>query len=409
MTLTDLSQILVGYKKRQLCLNFLFPVIDNNMNLLNKNFEKKNIEQYGSSSFEQLINLKCDNRLQKNSFTTIFINTLVKYNEDIGIDNILQKYYDNSILTIKEPIKEKFEKCLDCICQSNLILKKYIDIIYTYIRYEQYDIALFLMVSTLMLSSTIKNDFENKLNKNKTATIFENKINLYENFKKSLEIIDGFEMYKKHIDDKDFSFQEYIPIKQETLETIKNEIQSNTITLIQEETISFTSKYTNTRDDINRNYFVPLLKDNTCTELHILSRFANGWSRSEEYELLINRLEENTLIVKMLLMDINTSFANIYNDAQNHIEINPARIFENLAKKYPNNFFLRYVTVPLTNGIVHDVTNQKLRVDYLIIPPVSNKRLIHYFSKNNPNETLYYNQYSNQFDKIWNEYSKEVK
>lgn len=409
MTLTDLSQILVGYKKRQLCLNFLFPVIDNNMNLLNKNFEKKNIEQYGSSSFEQLINLKCDNRLQKNSFTTIFINTLVKYNEDIGIDNILQKYYDNSILTIKEPIKEKFEKCLDCICQSNLILKKYIDIIYTYIRYEQYDIALFLMVSTLMLSSTIKNDFENKLNKNKTATIFENKINLYENFKKSLEIIDGFEMYKKHIDDKDFSFQEYIPIKQETLETIKNEIQSNTITLIQEETISFTSKYTNTRDDINRNYFVPLLKDNTCTELHILSRFANGWSRSEEYELLINRLEENTLIVKMLLMDINTSFANIYNDAQNHIEINPARIFENLAKKYPNNFFLRYVTVPLTNGIVHDVTNQKLRVDYLIIPPVSNKRLIHYFSKNNPDETLYYNQYSNQFDKIWNEYSKEVK
>lgn len=390
MTLTDLSQILVGYKKRQLCLNFLFPVIDDNTNLLNKNFKKQNTEQYGSSSFEQLINLKCDNKLQKNSFTTIFINALVKYNEDIGIDNILQKYYDNSILTIKEPIKEKFEKCLDCICQSNLILKKYIDIIYTYIRYEYYDIALFLMVSTLMLSSTIKNDFENKLNKNKTTIIFENKINLYENFKKSLEIIDDFEMYKKHIDDKDFSFQEYIPIKQETLETIKNEIQSDTITLIQKQTISFTSKYTNSRDDINRNYFVSLLKDNTCTELHILSRFANGWSRSEEYELLTNRLEENTLIVKMLLMDISTSFAHIYNDAQNHIEINPARIFENLAKKYPNNFFLRYVTVPLTNGIVHDVANQKLRVDYLIIPPVSNKRLIHYFSKNNPDETLYY-------------------
>lgn len=390
MTLTDLSQILVGYKKRQLCLNFLFPVIDDNTNLLNKNFKKQNTEQYSSSSFEQLINLKCDNKLQKNSFTTIFINALVKYNEDIGIDNILQKYYDNSILTIKEPIKEKFEKCLDCICQSNLILKKYIDIIYTYIRYEYYDIALFLMVSTLMLSSTIKNDFENKLNKNKTTIIFENKINLYENFKKSLEIIDDFEMYKKHIDDKDFSFQEYIPIKQETLETIKNEIQSDTITLIQKQTISFTSKYTNSRDDINRNYFVSLLKDNTCTELHILSRFANGWSRSEEYELLTNRLEENTLIVKMLLMDISTSFAHIYNDAQNHIEINPARIFENLAKKYPNNFFLRYVTVPLTNGIVHDVANQKLRVDYLIIPPVSNKRLIHYFSKNNPDETLYY-------------------
>ena len=45
MTLTDLSQILVGYKKRQLCLNFLFPVIDDNTNLLNKNFKKQNTEQ----------------------------------------------------------------------------------------------------------------------------------------------------------------------------------------------------------------------------------------------------------------------------------------------------------------------------------------------------------------------------
>lgn len=210
----------------------------------------------------------------------------------------------------------------------------------------------------------------------------------------------------------DFSSDETsgnIPIKQETLEITKNEVQSNTMTLIQEETISFTSKYTNTRDDINRNYFVPLLKDNTCTELHVLSRFANGWSHGQEYELLTSRLEDNTLTVKMLLMDINTSFAYIYNDAQNHIEINSARIFEDLAQRYPNNFFLRYVTVPLTNGIVHDVANQKLRVDYLIIPPVSNKRLIHYFSKNNPDEALYYEQYSTQFDKIWNEYSKEVK
>lgn len=158
----------------------------------------------------------------------------------------------------------------------------------------------------------------------------------------------------------DFSSDETsgnIPIKQKTLETTKNEVQSNTITLIQEETISFTSKYTNTRDDINRNYFVPLLKDNTCTELHILSRFANGWSTGEEYELLTKRLEEKTLIVKMLLMDVNTSFAYIYNDTQNHIKINPAQIFKNLAQRYPNNFFLRYIIVPLTNGIVHDVTN----------------------------------------------------
>lgn len=117
MTLIDLSQILVGYRTRQASLNFLFPIIDENTNLLNKNFENKNTENYGSSSFEQLINLNCDNKLQKNSFTTIFINTLVKYNEDedIGIDTILQKYHDNSILKVPKYISERFEKALDCI------------------------------------------------------------------------------------------------------------------------------------------------------------------------------------------------------------------------------------------------------------------------------------------------------
>lgn len=389
MNLTDLSLLLIGKASKRKTVSLFFPNIPSkSRNILDINIKGNSISD---STLSRIINFDYSSNLRSNSINTTFIDILIKINQSNESFNSLLNAYTEIIDNIEDFSQNNnrklpccFKDCLVLIDKSKLIPTKYLNIITTYILNEKYNIVLFLMGSLLILSSVIK----------KKETFDENDIR-YQNLNQALDIIQDFANYSKYLDTKNYLYQEYVPITQETL--------------IQEETISFTSKYTNTRDDINRNYFVPLLKDNTCTELHILSRFANGWSRSEEYELLINRLEENTLIVKMLLMDINTSFANIYNDAQNHIEINPARIFENLAKKYPNNFFLRYVTVPLTNGIVHDVTNQKLRVDYLIIPPVSNKRLIHYFSKNNPDETLYYNQYSNQFDKIWNEYSKEVK
>lgn len=388
MNLTDLSLILIGKVSKRRTVSLFFPNIPSrNSNILDINIKKSNIS---NSTLSRIINFNYSGNLRSNSINTTFIDILIKITQNDDFNSLLKAYTEiiDDIEYFSQQNNRKvidcFKDCLTLIDKNDLVPKKYLNIINTYILNEKYNVALFLMGSLLILSSVIKNK----------ENFDENDIR-YKNLNQALEIIQDFENYAKYLNQEDYFYQEYIPIEKEILETNNKE------------TISF--HYTNTHDDINRNYFIPLLKDKTCTELHILSRFANGWSTGEEYELLTKRLEEKTLIVKMLLMDVNTSFAYIYNDTQNHIKINPAQIFENLAQKYPNNFFLRYITVPLTNGIVHDVTNQKLRVDYLIVPPVSNKRLVHYFRKNNPDEAWCYEQYSTQFDKIWNEYSKDIK
>lgn len=400
MILIDLSNALIGKSKRKLCLNFLFPNIYDNKNLLNKNFSE--IENFSSDSYKRLINLEFDNKLNTNSYATIFIYTLLKYNNIIGIDNILGKYNDTLVDALDDfsQYSERFKQSLDYIYHNELIPKKYIDIIYTYIKYEYFDCALFLIVSTLMLSTTMQNDADGKLNKHKTTIDDTGKtVNLYNNFKEVVTIIDSFENYKDYMKEKDFIFEEYIPIKQETLEVNKQEIQSDNVTIIQKKNISFNF------NNKNQYFFESLLDDLTCKEIHILSRFAHSWAYHDTYEKMFNRLEKNSLTIKMLLMDINVPFAELYNDKQNSIKYNYFGIFEDLSKRFPDNFQIKYVTIPLTNRIFQDCSNHKMRVDFLTMPPITKDVFKQYFDKNNPKESIHYNQYSKQFDELWNKYS----
>lgn len=403
MVLSDLSMILTGKSSQNKAVALFFPniksEISTGLNIMG--IDMNNYRNLSSATIKRIISFSFAKGLRKNSSDTALIENLIKLSKnEKGLNSVFVSY-ENSVYDIEDYclhnhkcISDCFRECLILIDRSGLVDIEYLNVINNYILNERYDIVLFLMGTLLILSSAIRDKDNFTDNDNKEV-------------KKAIEVMEDIKNYKKYIiGNKTPLYEEYIPIKQEPLDFIKNEIQSDTITVIKEKTVS-TSPYSNTREPLHRNYFETMLRDISCKEIHILSRFANAWSNGEVYELLTERLEKSNLIVKMLLMDITTSFAYVYNDSQNHISVNPAQIFERLSMKFPENFYLKYITIPLTNGIVQDVSNRKLRVDYLMLPPISNKRLIHYFNMDNPYEKLYYQQYSEQFDMIWNEYSRK--
>lgn len=402
MVLSDLSLILTGKSSQNRAVALFFPniksEISTGLNIMG--IDMNNYRNLSSATIKRIINFSFAKGLRKNSSDTALIENLVRLSKgEKGLTSIFESY-ENSVYDIEDycfhnhkRISDCFRECLILIDRSGLVDIEYLSVINNYILNERYDIVLFLMGTLLILSSAIRDKDEFTESDNREV-------------EKALEVMEDIKNYTKYIGNKTPLYEEYIPVKQEPLDFIKNEIQSDTITVIREKTVP-ASQYSNTREPLHRNYFAPMLRDISCKEIHILSRFANAWSSGEVYELLTERLEKGNLIVRMLLMDINASFAHMYNDSQNHVKVNPAQIFERLSMKFPENFYLKYITIPLTNGIVQDVSNRKLRVDYLMLPPISNKRLIHYFNMDNPYEELYYQQYSEQFDMIWDEYSRK--
>ncbi|MGN1412538.1 MAG: hypothetical protein ACI4WH_08565 [Oscillospiraceae bacterium] len=412
---------LLNYKdktpNKTITLNVFFPNMDEyekeSVNLVGKNFE----EETNGGSINTLLNQGFESRLSnKKSLGIVFINSLLYYYKKYGISYILD-VYDYSFQEVLVPFSKEddmdysktFKDCLDYMYDKKYIYTDaikndmtYMDIIYTYIKHNKFNCALFLITSLFMLSPIINNDKNNELNSERMITDNNNnQVNIYDNFQQVCNIINDFQNYQNYIDTKDIVPQKYIPNRQTEQKIIKKETNINNIFAYEHQNFNFVPK------SEDAYYFESLLDNPTCKEIHILSRFANSWASGDIYEKLINRLDDG-LTVKMLLMDINTPFANFYNDRQNHIKNNPFNIFEDLTKDYPNNFFLKYVTIPLTNRSFEDCSNHKIRVDFLTMPPISKDVFKRYFDRNSQSDKMYYEQYSQQFDELWEKYSRDV-
>lgn len=162
----------------------------------------------------------------------------------------------------------------------------------------------------------------------------------------------------------------------------------------------------NSEDAANIDFFLDLIRNHS--DICILSKDAKYCAIKEgeiNHALNLRLSTDNNFTIKMILqlpVEYNeTSYTNKH--------ITNCIILEQLSNRFPNNFFIRYFKGPLKYRLYFSESIKIMRVEHFINYDSPNVILPILLDGKSNNERLLYEEYVNQFAKLWIDYTENIR